>query len=384
MDESRLWAVFSWEQVRDREIPFRPLYRFKLQSDDESRVQLLRGPILYLRTADKALATALDSIDTDQNAAFFDLQQRTKAAYAVLQQSMADTLSSPGLSAAHAKDGEEMKALCKQLTEECTVITDNYKKALESDKAREDSSKLAFRGQLQSSLASLPSMFAEIDERLTKAADSWHVTAVAKVDSPDDLPVWPQRNGTAAATAGPAPIGVPTADGQSVLATMSANASAILQQTDDGVRIAGKSSKSEGRVETTSLYAAPLVITAVVKADSKSFHLFFRRDGMVAFNWGQREGDLHYQDPRSGRAREVADQGHLPKDTWVTVRWVISDDGASIDVDGVQRATFKANYQGLSGRIGVGVNGANSVAVRSLVVTPGPAAISAPPSTAAN
>ena len=105
---------------------------------------------------------------------------------------------------------------------------------------------------------------------------------------------------------------------------------------------------------------------------------------MVAFNWGQREGDLHYQDPRSGRAREVADQGHLPKDTWVTVRWVISDDGASIDVDGVQRATFKANYQGLSGRIGVGVNGANSVAVRSLVVTPGPAAISAPPSTAAN
>ena len=189
-DEGRLWAMLAWERVGDREISFRPLYRFRLKPAG-AQAELLRGPILFLRTADKAVAEAMETVESDPAGTFSALNQRVKAGYAALQESTADSLNARGLTPEQRHEGEALKAMCKRLAEECAVVTDNYEKALDSDKAKEDGSKLEFRGQLQTLLMKFAAGVAELDERLQKAAAGWKVVAESGTASPDQVPAAP-------------------------------------------------------------------------------------------------------------------------------------------------------------------------------------------------
>lgn len=171
-DQSALWAELAWEQVRDREIAFRPGYRFALKGD-AARVALLRGPVQFLRMANQALVDGLESIESDQAETFDDLRSRTKAAYATLQETMSTALLTPNISEADSKQAGELKAVCKQIAEECVVIDDNYRKAADSDRANEDASKLEYRGQLQTSLARLAGLIGGLDEQVSNVAAGW-------------------------------------------------------------------------------------------------------------------------------------------------------------------------------------------------------------------
>jgi hypothetical protein len=221
-DQTRLWALLSWESVRDREIPFHPLYRFALQPAGDAHAQIMRAAILYLRTADRAISAALRTIETDPDTTIADLQQRSEAAYEALQPSMADAVADAQLKPDELAEAERIKALCKQTTEEFTIIADNYHKALDSDVAKEDASKLAFRSELQSSLARVAPTMQELDTRLLTAANAWHITPQRGCLTPDKLPDWPQNAKAAIpplgpnAAANPTPVGPPT---QSVQAT---------------------------------------------------------------------------------------------------------------------------------------------------------------------
>ncbi len=134
-DQSGVWAMLSWEQVQDREILVRPLYRFKLKGANAANAELLRAPILFLRMVDKAVADGLEALDKDQPGTLAALNQRTKAAYAALQESMATALLAPGLKPDDRKEADAIKAISKQVTEECVIIDENYRKALDSDRA---------------------------------------------------------------------------------------------------------------------------------------------------------------------------------------------------------------------------------------------------------
>ncbi|HEY8751523.1 MAG TPA: hypothetical protein VIM11_26315 [Tepidisphaeraceae bacterium] len=189
-DQSRLWAQLAWERVKDREIADEPQCRFKLRSasKSDSRAELLRPLILFLRTSDKAASDGLDSIESDQDATFADLSPRMKAAYATLRASLADSLLATDLKDDTKKQTDAIKTLCKQLSEECSIVVDNYRNALDRDKAKEDNSKLVFRGKLQESLALFASAVAELDVQLAETAKAWNITPDKNAPTPDSVP----------------------------------------------------------------------------------------------------------------------------------------------------------------------------------------------------
>jgi len=187
-DQSRLWATLAWEQVEDREIQFRPMYRFALQpAGPEAAV--LRPVILFLRTAASVAHDGLDSIQGSQGATFISGARRMDAAYTALQQSLADAQDAAALPADQTKDGQALKALCKELAEQTKVIADDYSNALDRDRANEDNSKLEFRGQLQSSLSSFATEFGKLDDGVTQTAKSWGVSPDKGTPTPDAVAV---------------------------------------------------------------------------------------------------------------------------------------------------------------------------------------------------
>jgi serine/threonine protein kinase len=186
-DQSRLWATLAWEQVKDREVEFRPLYRFALKPAGPEAAVL--GPvILFLRTAASVAHDGLDSIQANQSAAFQSGSQRMDAAYAALQQSLADALAANDLTSTRAKEGQSLKAFCKELSEQAKVIADDYSNALDRDKAKEDNSKLQFRGQLQSSLSSFATQLGKLDDEVGQTALAWGVTADKEKANGDAMP----------------------------------------------------------------------------------------------------------------------------------------------------------------------------------------------------
>jgi hypothetical protein len=183
-DQSRLWATLAWEQVKDREIALHSLCRFALKPKGPEAV-VLRPVILVLRTADDVTAKGLDSVQEDQAATFQEGSQRMEAAFAALQLALADALDDSGLKPERRKEGEALKALCKDLSEQCKVIADNYANAMDRDKAQQDASKLEFRGQLQASLGQFATVARRLDDEVVSTAKSWGIEAEKGTPTPD-------------------------------------------------------------------------------------------------------------------------------------------------------------------------------------------------------
>ena len=189
--QSRLWATIAFEQVKDREIALEPLCRFKLAGAtraENAKSRIVRPLALFLRTADKVVADALESIDADQDGTFADMNSRMKTAYAALQTSLADAVLAVDLKADDKTRAEAMKLRCKQIAEQCSVIADNYHNALDRDKASEDTSKLEFREQLQASLSKLAGAISDLDGQINEAATAWGIVPDKAVATTDSVP----------------------------------------------------------------------------------------------------------------------------------------------------------------------------------------------------
>ncbi|MGA2496997.1 MAG: serine/threonine-protein kinase [Tepidisphaeraceae bacterium] len=204
-DQCRLWATLAWEQVKDREIELHPLCRFALKSRG-AEAAVLRPVILFLRTANRVAVEGLDSVQQNPDGTFQAGATRMEAAFTALQRSLADALDAAGLAPERRKEGEALKALCKNLAEECKVIAENHANALDRDKAKEDNSKLEFRGLLQGSLASFAAATGNLDEEVARTAKGWGVEADKNTPTLDSVLV---TTATAGKPGGPAK----TADG---------------------------------------------------------------------------------------------------------------------------------------------------------------------------
>jgi hypothetical protein len=261
-DQSRLWATISWEQVKDREIEIRPLYRHALKPTGASQ-SVLRPVILYLRTANEVAQQGLASVQTEQGDTFHSASRHMEAAFAVLQKSIADALDSDDLKPDQVKEATALKQLCKNVAEDSTVISENFDNALDRDKAKEDGSKLQFRGQLQSSLSSFASDVGQLDDEITRAADDWGVKADKTLPSPDSLsPIvvaaqTPEATGHASAGFGVGDIWVGTVrwnsrPGESLNYTL-----VITDRTGDGFkgiyRLDHRPSGTSGRIDFTDV-----------------------------------------------------------------------------------------------------------------------------------
>ena len=185
-DQSRLWANLAWERVKDREINLQPLYRFALKpAGPEAAV--LRPIILFLRTSDAVATEGLSSIQSDQAGTFQFGSKTMAAAFATLQKSLADASDGENLKPDELRTEKSLKQICKDLAEQCKVIAEDYDNALDRDKAREDGSKLEFRGQLQSSLTTFAAEVGQLDDEIARTARDWGISADHGTPTPDSL-----------------------------------------------------------------------------------------------------------------------------------------------------------------------------------------------------
>jgi len=135
------------------------------------------------------------------------------------------------------KQAEGLKALCKQLADESSVVAENYRNALDRDRAKEDDSKLVFRGKLQESLAKFSVTVAELDDQVGEAAKAWGVGVEKGVNSPDALPTGIATPATPASPIAPASNAAQAkgVNGKAAIRVSYSGGGATIEKLTDGV-----------------------------------------------------------------------------------------------------------------------------------------------------
>jgi hypothetical protein len=180
-EQSALWATIAFEIIQNREIPYQPLYRFKLQSDKSATTQpasdsqrgLLEAMIEFLRDADHTSADADDNVSEHQEAALNDLKQSIETNHAALKEAAFADLPAIQVRDADMQQVKDLLAVAKRMTELTKNITDAYHLALDGDAAGDESRKQTFRAPLQESLLGFADATAELDDGIGALATHW-------------------------------------------------------------------------------------------------------------------------------------------------------------------------------------------------------------------
>jgi hypothetical protein len=141
-------------------------------------------------------------------------------------------------------------------------------------------------------------------------------------------------------------------------------------KTDQGLKITAKKKGGGGYSITKEKFKVPLIITAQAQTDSTNIRLRFGEKGEIIFNWELDQNQLRHHDPRSGHISGLGGKGGVPKNTWVTIRWIIDKNQSRVEVDGEERGSFKGSFENLAGTIGVGTSSGAVVQFKSLTVSP--------------
>jgi hypothetical protein len=159
---------------------------------------------------------------------------------------------------------------------------------------------------------------------------------------------------------------------ESVLNQLTSKANGTLTKTDAGVELRTKSG-FEGPSFTKNTFKTPLVMTAEIKTNIGDLRLYFAK-GIVTFNSKNKDTnlrtDLRIEDPTTHVPNTFVGKGAFPTDTWVTVKWTISQKSTSVSLDGKVLAVLKGEYSTLKASVGIGTTSHKEVVVvRSLTVT---------------
>jgi len=201
-EQSSLWATISWESVQSREIPFRPIYRFKLKQEKAgpaARVEILRAAILFLRSADKAVSNEREVVGAHQDEAMKNLKDVVASCQGNLQQRLADAMLAENLDATDVNLTKELLAVSKRMAGACSNVADAYRLAMDGDAAGDEARKLRFRGALQESLLDFSDEFGRMDDLIMKIAETWNIVGEKGVASEDKLPVIEKKHAQAEA-----------------------------------------------------------------------------------------------------------------------------------------------------------------------------------------
>jgi hypothetical protein len=160
------------------------------------------------------------------------------------------------------------------------------------------------------------------------------------------------------------------APGKDILATMHPAANTEVAKTDEGTRLLSKDKGAAATLSTGEAFTIPVTISTRVKTSKDNIRLTFGEKGLLIFDWEGKGSELRFHDPRSGQENGVAGQGAIPRDQWANIEWTITESESRVVVNGVQRAVFKNDYAGLSGRVGIGTFNQSALTIRSLKVQP--------------
>ena len=132
--------------------------------------------------------------------------------------------------------------------------------------------------------------------------------------------------------------------------------------TADGIVL-----KNTQKFETPDSFVPPVEITVVAKTENTNLRLGYAADQLI-FNWEVREASLRMDGgPAGGKHKEGA--GSIPKQTFVTVRWLVTPTSQTVFVNGEKRYEHSGAYSRIDRPVSVFTSN-STVTLKSLKVKP--------------
>ena len=128
----------------------------------------------------------------------------------------------------------------------------------------------------------------------------------------------------------------------------------------DGIVLTGND-----RLVTPGSFRPPVEITIVAKTDSSNLRISYAAD-QVIFNWEANHRELRI-DGGPANGTHKADAGEIPKDQYVTIRWVVTPKKQSIFVNKELRFEHSGDYSSLDKPVAV-FAAQSRVTVKSIAV----------------
>jgi len=123
-------------------------------------------------------------------------------------------------------------------------------------------------------------------------------------------------------------------------------------------------------LDSRQAYRPPVEITVVAKTDSTNLRLSYAADQII-FNWELNPSQLRVDGgPANGLHKDGA--GQIPKNKYVTIKWVVTTTHQSIYVDGRLRYQHQGDYSQIVRRVSVFPANGSVVTVKSMTVKPIP------------
>ena len=128
--------------------------------------------------------------------------------------------------------------------------------------------------------------------------------------------------------------------------------------------------KGDEHFNSRQAYRPPVEITIAAKTDSTNLRLAYAADQII-FNWEGNPYQLRVDGgPANGLHKDGA--GHIPKNKYVTVKWIVTTTHQSIYVDGRLRYQHQGDYSQIVRRVSVFPANGSVVTVKSMTVKPIP------------
>jgi hypothetical protein len=113
-------------------------------------------------------------------------------------------------------------------------------------------------------------------------------------------------------------------------------------------------------------FRPPVEITIVAKTDSTNLRMGYAAD-QVIFNW-ELDGNQLRVDGGPADGRHVKGAGKIPKDKYVTIKWVVTPEHQAIYVDDQLRFENCGNYSEIDSPVSVFPANGSVVTVKSITV----------------
>jgi len=120
------------------------------------------------------------------------------------------------------------------------------------------------------------------------------------------------------------------------------------------------------RLVSPDLFRPPVEITIVAKTDSTNLRIGYAAD-QVIFNWEENMDQLRVNGGPAGD-RQVDGAGRIPKDKFVTIRWVVTPEHQAVYINDRLRFENCGNYAELNRPVTVFPAQGSTVTVKSITI----------------
>lgn len=124
--------------------------------------------------------------------------------------------------------------------------------------------------------------------------------------------------------------------------------------------------KGADKLVSPDLFRPPVEITVVAKTDSTNLRIGYAAD-QVIFNWEEDRDQLRVDGGPAGH-RQADGAGRIPKNKYVTIKWMVTPEHQAIYVDNQLRFENCADYSQLVAPVSVFPSNGSVVTVKSIRV----------------